>query len=105
MSQSTLIAIAVSIVGSGGFGTLVAWGLRRVDERGRDSPLSEGVRVLLLCKLEAMQAEMVANHGIADNSLKARAQKVYDAYHALGGNGHGTQINRDIQDAPIAPRR
>jgi hypothetical protein len=79
--------------------------LRHVDERGRDSPLSEGVCVLLLCKLEAMQAEMVANHGIADNALKARAQKAYDAYHALGGNGHGTQINNDIQDAPIAPRR
>lgn len=76
-----------------------------MDERGRDSPLSEGVCVLLLCKLEAMQAEMVANHGIAGNALKARAQKVYDAYHALGGNGHGTQINRDIQDAPIAPRQ
>jgi hypothetical protein len=105
MPQSALIPVIIAIIGSGGFGTLVAWGLRRVDKRGRDSPLSEGVRVLLLCKLEAMQAEMVANHGIAGNALKARAQKVYDAYHALGGNGHGTQINRDIQDAPIAPRQ
>jgi hypothetical protein len=105
MPQPTLIPVIIAIISSGGFGTLVAWGLRRVDERGRDSPLSEGVRVLLLCKLEAMQAEMVANHGIAGNALKARAQKVYDAYHALGGNGHGTQINRDIQDAPIAPRQ
>ncbi|MCH3975080.1 MAG: hypothetical protein LKF49_01275 [Bifidobacterium tibiigranuli] len=105
MPPTILTAVILAVVGSGGFGTLVAWLLRRVDERGRDSPLSEGVRVLLLCKLEQMQAEMVANHGIADNDLKARAQKVYDAYHALGGNGHGTQLNNDIQDAPIAPRQ
>ncbi|KLN89566.1 hypothetical protein LMG11583_0303, partial [Bifidobacterium bifidum] len=28
----------------------------------------------------------------------------YYAYHGLGGNGHGTQVNNDIQNAPIAPR-
>ena len=39
----------------------------------------------------------------ADNEGKARAQTVYDAYRDLGGNGHGTQINQDIQNMPIAP--
>ena len=43
--------------------------------------------------------------GIADNDLKTRAEGVYATYHALGGNGHGTQVNQDIQDAPIAPRK
>ena len=43
------------------------------------------------------------HHGVADNDFKLRAQRVYDAYHGLGGNGHGTQINNDIQNAPIAP--
>jgi hypothetical protein len=105
MPPTIFTAVLLAVVGSGGFGTLVAWLLRRVDEHGHDSPLSEGVRTLLLCKLEELQADMVASHGIADNSLKTRAQKVYDAYHALGGNGHGTQINNDIQDAPIAPRQ
>lgn len=33
-----------------------------------------GVRVLLLCKLEQMQREMVANDGIADNTAKRTAQ-------------------------------
>lgn len=44
------------------------------------------------------------HHGVADNDFKLRAQRVYDAYHGLGGNGHGTQVNNDIQNAPIAPR-
>ena len=38
-----------------------------------------GMRELLLCQLE-------------------------DSYHSLGGNGHGTSLNDDIQSAPIAPR-
>ena len=28
----------------------------------------------------------------------------HDSYHSLGGNGHGTSLNNDIQSAPIAPR-
>ena len=43
--------------------------------------------------------------GIADNTAKRTAQLVYDSYHSLGGNGHGTQVNQDIQDAPIAPKK
>ena len=67
--------------------------------------VDEALRTLLLCKLEQQQDTMVHDHhGVADNDFKLRAQRVYDAYHGLGGNGHGTQINNDIQNAPIAPR-
>ncbi|KLN89889.1 phage minor structural protein [Bifidobacterium bifidum] len=58
----------------------------------------------------AVQARTAAGHDgarpprVADNDFKLRAQRVYDAYHGLGGNGHGTQVNNDIQNAPIAPR-
>ena len=72
--------------------------------RRKSDAMQTGVRVLLLCKLEQMQREMVANDGIADNTAKRTAQLVYDSYHSLGGNGHGTQVNQDIQDAPIAPK-
>lgn len=47
----------------------------------------------------------LSNDGIADNTAKRTAQLVYDTYHSLGGNGHGTQVNQDIQDAPIALRK
>ena len=48
---------------------------------------------------------MVIEHdGIADEDLKSRSQRLYDSYHSLGGHGHGTSLNDDIQSAPIAPR-
>ncbi|MBW3081951.1 hypothetical protein KIH73_00895 [Bifidobacterium sp. 6T3] len=72
--------------------------------RRRDRALEAGVRELLLCKLEQLRAEMVAAGGIADEDLKSRSQRIYDAYHGLDGNGHGTAINNDIQRAPIRPR-
>ena len=73
--------------------------------REHDQLVDEALRTLLLCKLEQQQDTMVHDqHGVADNDFKLRAQRVYDAYHSLGGNGHGTQVNADIQNAPIAPR-
>ncbi|MBT1171259.1 hypothetical protein JS536_08980 [Bifidobacterium sp. SO4] len=73
-------------------------------DRRRSELTNEGVRELLLCKLESLRHTMVLNGGIADDDLKARAQRLYDIYHQMGGNGHGTELNRDIQRAPIAPR-
>ena len=57
------------------------------------------------CQLEDLRREMVIEHdGVADEDLKSRSQRLYDSYHSLGGNGHGTSLNDDIQSAPIAPR-
>lgn len=118
--------ILVSVITTCG-GTVAGWVLRRIGQAGKPDPalskrldqvdasltqldqrldpLQDGVKTMLLCKLEQMQREMVAAGGIADNDLKTRAEGVYATYHALGGNGHGTQVNQDIQDAPIAPRK
>ena len=50
-----------------------------------------GLRELLLCQLEDLRREMVIEHdGVADEDLKSRSQRLYDSYHSLGGNGHGT---------------
>lgn len=96
--EQSLLMWAVTGIASGAIGYLLAW-LR--GRSSRDAAIDMGVRVLLLCELERQQREMVANGGIADNESKSRAQTVYDAYHQLGGNGHGTQVNNDIQSAPI----
>ena len=98
--QLTVWAATGIITAMGGY--MLGWwrGYRR-----KSDAMQTGVRVLLLCKLEQMQREMVANDGIADNTAKRTAQLVYDSYHSLGGNGHGTQVNQDIQDAPIAPKK
>jgi hypothetical protein len=101
IAQQLVIWAATGIITALG-GYMLGWwrGYRR-----KSDAMQTGVRVLLLCKLEQMQREMVANDGIADNTAKQTAQLVYDSYHSLGGNGHGTQVNQDIQDAPIAPRK
>lgn len=96
--EQSLLMWAITGIASGAIGYLIAWW--RTQYR-RDTAIYDGVRVLLLCELERQQREMVANGGIADNESKSRAQTVYDAYHQLGGNGHGTQVNNDIQSAPI----
>ena len=98
--QLTVWAATGIITALGGY--MLGWwrGYRR-----KSDAMQTGVRVLLLCKLEQQQDTMVHDHhGVADNDFKLRAQRVYDAYHGLGGNGHGTQVNNDIQNAPIAPR-
>lgn len=101
IAQQLVIWATTDIITSMG-GYMFGWwrGYRR-----KSDAMQTGVRVLLLCKLEQMQREMVANGGIAGNAAKQTAQLVYDSYHSLGGNGHGTQVNQDIQDAPIAPRK
>lgn len=102
MTLTVWLTFAGTILGSGATGTLTAWMLKRFD---RTSVLEQAVRELLLCRLEDLRAEMVARDGIADEDLKGRSQRLYDVYHELGGNGHGTALNDDIQSAPIAPRQ
>lgn len=47
MSQETIVAIVIAIIGSGGSGVFVTWILSKVDQR--HDPLHEGVRELLFC--------------------------------------------------------
>lgn len=98
--QSLVIWIITGALGVAA-GWIASWwkGARR-----RDKALEEGVRELLLCQLETLRSQMVADDGIASEDIKARAQRIYDSYHGMGGNGHGTAINDDIQHAPILPR-
>ena len=77
MSQETIVAIVIAIIGSGGSG-------------------------VLFCKLEALYRQMVDAGGVASIPLKQSAERIYAAYHGLGGNGTGTSMIQDIRDAHIA---
>ena len=67
--------------------------------------VDEALRTLLLCKLEQQQDTMVHDHHASPTMTSNSApQTCLRRYHGLGGNGHGTQVNNDIQNAPIAPR-
>lgn len=100
MSQETIVAIVIAIIGSGGSGVFVTWILSKVDQR--HYPLHEGVRELLFCKLKALYRQMVDAGGVASIPLKQSAERIYAAYHGLGGNGTGTSMIQDIRDAHIA---
>ncbi|MEE8737291.1 MAG: hypothetical protein SOI66_00010 [Bifidobacterium sp.] len=103
MSEASIVAIVVAVVGSGGFGTLTAWLTRRMD---RTDPTVDamrlGLRELLFCELEGIHADMV-RRGFCPVQAKTRADRIYTAYHALGGNGVGTSMVEDIRHAHIAP--
>lgn len=98
MNQETL-TIIVAIVGSGGFGAFVPWVLGKIDNR-RD-PLHEGVKELLFCKLETLHQQMVNDGGVCTVEVKQTAERIYRAYHGLGGNGVGTEMRNDILNAHI----
>ncbi len=100
MSVDHIVLIVTAIIGSGGFGAFVQWILSRID-RQRD-PLHEGVRELLFCKLELLHQQMVDAGGVCDVATKQTAERIYAAYHGLGGNGVGTQLKDDILDAHIS---
>lgn len=44
---------------------------------------------------------MVDSGGVASVPLKQSAERIYSAYHGLGGNGTGTSMIRDIREAHI----
>lgn len=87
-------------------GSVAGWFAARVKAgMARDKALESGVRELLLCQLEALHSQMVEDGGCASDYLKARSQRIYDIYHdGMGGNGHGTSLNDDIQHAPVSAR-
>lgn len=102
MSQEA-ITIIVAVIGSGGFGALVPWALDRIDNR--HDPLHEGVKELLFCKLELLHRQMVDNGGVCTVETKQTAERIYLAYHGLGGNGVGTEMRNDIINAHIQEDR
>lgn len=97
--DTELLTLVAALIGSGAATSVVQWILGHAE---RDTPTKEGLRVLLFCKLEHIQAAMVANDGVCDVSTKETAETIYRAYSALGGNGVGSQMIEDIRHAHIA---
>lgn len=88
--MSGLIA---AVIGSNAFLAVVTWVLQRVDSR-RD-PLRDGVKELLYCKL-VYYDDLLQSRGYTPLEDKETVERVYTAYHALGGNGVGTEIRNKV---------
>ena len=118
MESGDIVAIVIAVVSSGGFGALVPWILAKFDhkpnpqiqalqdqlvlQRERADILEQGMIALLFDKLARLHAETVAQGLPVSVDLKRRAEAAYTAYKALGGNGVGTYLYKEILDAHVA---
>ena len=105
----TLSPVVVSIVtGVAGFAMGKLRELRRkADEREREDErrqqaLAQGVGLLLRARRTQLHADWVVPGCGCPEAVKREAQEVYRAYHALGLNGVGTHLYREIMDAHVS---
>ena len=87
-------ALLCAILSSQTITILVQWVLNRID--AKRNPLREGVKELLFCKLKQFDEQRERN-GFVPIADKETVERVYMAYHALGGNGVGTEITNKIR--------
>ena len=89
--------VICAILGSQTVAILVQWVLNRID--AKRNPLREGVKELLFCKLKQFDEQRERN-GFVPIADKETVERVYNAYHALGGNGVGTEMTNKIRACP-----
>lgn len=87
-------AVICAILGSQTVTILVQWVLNKID--AKRNPLREGVKELLFCKLKQFDEQRERN-GFVSIADKETVERVYMAYHTLGGNGVGTEMTNKIR--------
>ena len=60
-----------------------------------------GMSALLRQQLIEYHRDYVASGSPCPVRIKEQATSVHDAYHALGGNGTGTQLWQEIMEAHV----
>lgn len=68
-------------------------------DKDTERAIADGVKVLLSCQL-TNQFERYVNEGSIDLEGVDEVRRVYNAYHALGGNGVGTEKAAVIERLP-----
>ena len=83
-----------------GVGGLCGWLLKsHRKEEARDRAMETGLRTLLRAELLEIHAKYVPL-GHIPVAVMEEADRVYKAYHSLGGNGTGTKIYEEIKALP-----
>lgn len=113
MSEEHIVTLVAAVIASGLLTTLVNWILHRVDRRDEQrqqlmpsdslEAMRFGVETLLFQQLEAIHTHTM-QAGYCDDELKRVADRTYQAYHQLGGNGVGTQMWDDIMKSSSTPK-
>ena len=83
-----------------GLGGVCGWLLKsHRKEEARDRAMETGLRTLLRAELLEIHAKYVPL-GYIPVAVMEEADRVYRAYHSLGGNGTGTKIYEEIKALP-----
>lgn len=83
-----------------GVGGVCGWLLKsHRKEEARDRAMETGLRTLLRAELLEIHAKYVPL-GHIPVAVMEEADRVYKAYHSLGGNGTGTKIYEEIKALP-----
>lgn len=69
----------------------------------RQDAIEEGLRGLLHDRIHERYLQCEAK-GFADVCDRENMQLLYEPYHALGGNGTGTDLYNKMRDLPTTPR-
>lgn len=81
-----------------GCGGLAGWTARTVRQL---AALKTGMQDLLRAQLIQIHGSTVALGRPVPVDLKEEADRVYQSYHALGGNGTGTRLHDEIMSAHV----
>lgn len=65
-------------------------------QAAHDKAMEEGLRTLLRAELREFHHRYVDLHEPLAPSMAEEVERVYHAYHALGGNGTGTRMYEEI---------
>lgn len=86
-------------------GAVVAAAIGAIKDRARagtaiEQAIRSGMRALLWRELKTLHAEAVAK-GYTSVEERRHMESVYQAYHALGGNGTGTKLFEEAMELPV----
>ncbi|MCX8648456.1 hypothetical protein J3U01_08590 [Bifidobacterium sp. B4107] len=80
-----------------GIGGVCGWLLKsHRKEEAKDQAMEAGLRTLLRAELLEIHTRHVIHHEPISVSIQDEADRVYRAYHGLGGNGTGTMMHEQI---------
>lgn len=67
----------------------------------RGEAMEQGMRALMRAQLIELHEKYVADGRGCPVTIKEQATSIYQAYHALGGNGTGTRLYHELMEAHV----
>jgi hypothetical protein len=104
--QDWLRAVAAAFAGTvvAGLTAAVKYLYTRVKrQNARQDAIEEGLRGLLYDRIQERYLQCEAR-GYAEVCDRENMQLLYESYHALGGNGTGTDLYNKLRELPTTPR-